>query len=46
MGWRMGGGESYIFELYVYFKNISEKQKEEYRLQYPEPQSWRGWYEE
>ncbi len=46
MGWRMGGGEDHIFKLYVYFKNINDKQKEEYRLKYHEPQDWVGWYEE
>jgi len=46
MGWRMGGGEDHVFGLYVYFKNINEEQKEEYRLKYPEPQNWEGWYEE
>lgn len=46
IGWRMGAGEEHIDKLYVYFKNVSKETYESYRLQYPEPEGWKGWYDE
>ena len=44
LGWRMGPGESYIRKWQKFYKNLSIEQREEYRIRYPEPIGWEGFY--
>src|SRR5262249_48340316 len=44
IGWRMGYGETHLFNLYVYFKCCSQGERESYVDKYPEPAGWEGWY--
>jgi len=43
--WRMGAGEEYLTDyVAVYFEYSSPEEIEAYKLKYPEPKSWSGWY--
>jgi len=46
MFWRMGRGEEHIEKLTIYFEYCGEEKVKEYMILYPEPEDWRGWYEE
>jgi ribA/ribD-fused uncharacterized protein len=46
IGWRMGYGESYIIELYGWLKVLSPAENKVYEEMFPEPKSWRGYYDE
>lgn len=43
MYWRMGDGESYIFEWYRYFTGTDQAA---YRQKYPEAKYWKGFYDD
>lgn len=45
MGWRMGYGEEVVWRFGLWWAGISEEGKQKYRLQYPEPKGWIGWYD-
>ena len=44
IGWRMGGGESFLMTWDRWYKRISEEERIEYQRSYPEPPSWDGFY--
>ena len=44
IGWRMGYGESYRYDLGDWLKTLKEEEKKEYRKLFPLPKLWRGWY--
>ena len=44
IGWRMGKGEDYISEWFIYLESCSKDQREAYRNKYPEPEDWLGIY--
>ncbi|MCG7551188.1 hypothetical protein [Pseudoalteromonas sp. Of7M-16] len=46
MFWRMGVGEEYLFDYFgVYLKYASKAELESYKLEYPAPNDWAGWYD-
>ncbi|MCD9187277.1 MAG: hypothetical protein LUM44_12655 [Pyrinomonadaceae bacterium] len=46
MFWRMGRGEEHIELLGIYFHFCGEEDLEKYKLNYPEVEDWKGWYDE
>ncbi len=46
IGWRMGYGESYIIKWGDWYNNLPEKEAEEYQKLFPEPVTWRGYWDE
>ena len=44
ISWRMGGGEDYLREWWLYFNALSHEESILYQEQYPEPESWEGFY--
>jgi hypothetical protein len=44
MGWRMGAGETHLYELNVFLSHCSAEERVAYVEKYPEPQGWAGWY--
>lgn len=46
IGWRMGYGESYIIKWGDWYDNLPEKEAEEYQKLFPEPVTWRGYWDE
>lgn len=44
MGWRMGRGEDYAQEWWLWFESISSEQKSCYIAKHPEPITWAGFY--
>jgi hypothetical protein len=44
IGWRMGAGESHLYELSVFLSHCSAEERAAYVEKYPEPQGWTGWY--
>jgi len=46
MFWRMGKGEAYLSDYVgVYFRYATEDDITAYKLKYPEPANWQGWYD-
>ncbi|WP_157956543.1 hypothetical protein [Dyella sp. C11] len=45
MGWRMGHGEDYWHAWVPWFKGLSVDVREQYKLTWPEPEGWQGFYE-
>lgn len=45
IGWRMGAGEDYIDRFSIWLNSLSPEDQAEYRALFPEPVSWRGWWE-
>ncbi|GMQ64653.1 NADAR family protein [Vallitalea maricola] len=45
IGWRMGYGEAYAMEYYLWQKGLDKEFWEEYKLLFPEPINWLGWYD-
>lgn len=45
IGWRMGYGEDYACRFDVWLNQLSREEREEYRKLFPEPVTWRGWWE-
>lgn len=46
IGWRMGYGEGYIDEWGKWYGSLDEKEKKEYRTLFPEPITWKGYWED
>ncbi|MDE6675641.1 MAG: DUF1768 domain-containing protein, partial [Acetatifactor sp.] len=45
IGWRMGYGEDYKYKLWDWMDTLSQEEREEYRNLFPEPVTWKGWWE-
>ena len=45
LGWRMGSGEAYANAWIPWFKALSDEARREYIVQWPEPDSWNGFYQ-
>lgn len=45
IGWRMGYGEDYRYQFGDWLKGLSEAERKEYRDLFPEPVTWKGWWE-
>lgn len=46
IGWRMGAGEDYARKFYAWFRAQGHDEQVQYAADNPEPQEWRGYYEE
>ncbi len=46
IGWRMGYGEDYICRFFQWWRALSEKEQKEYRGLFPEPVTWKGWWDD
>ncbi len=46
IGWRMGYGEDYRYQFWDWMETLSGEERREYRELFPEPVTWRGWWEE
>ena len=46
IGWRMGYGEDYIIRFCTWLETLSPQEQIQYRAMFPEPVTWRGWWEE
>lgn len=46
IGWRMGSGEEYRYNIYDWFKTLSPSEQNEYMELFPEPKSWCGFWDE
>jgi ribA/ribD-fused uncharacterized protein len=40
IGWRMGYGEGYALDFYLWFNNLKEDEKKKYKEMFPEPKRW------
>ncbi|WP_160687607.1 NADAR family protein [Clostridium sp. C2-6-12] len=40
IGWRMGYGEGYAIDFYLWFNNLKEDEKKKYKEMFPEPKRW------
>src|SRR5262245_4467420 len=45
IGWRMGSGEDYLREWAKWFMGLSNAEKAGYRAQWPEPETWVGFFD-
>ena len=45
IGWRMGYGEYYLDQFLEWFDSLSNKEQAEYRTLFPEPLTWKGWWD-
>lgn len=46
IGWRMGYGEDYIYRFGDWLDTLSPEEREEYRSLFPEPITWKGWWDD
>ena len=46
IGWRMGYGEDFLDNWLPWYNGLSERSKRKYRAKFPEPEEWKGYYEE
>ena len=46
IGWRMGYGEDYIDRFGDWLGTLSPKERAEYRVLFPEPVTWKGWWDD
>lgn len=46
IGWRMGYGESYIDRWGVWFDNLTQDERNVYQELFPEPVTWKGYWNE
>ena len=46
IGWRMGYGEDYIYRFGDWLDTLSPEERTEYRTLFPEPVTWKGWWDE
>lgn len=44
LAWRMGAGETHLYNLEIYFRYFSPEEWATYLSKYPEPPGWVGWY--
>lgn len=45
IGWRMGYGEYYLDQFLDWFDSLSNEEQSEYRNLFPEPLTWKGWWD-
>lgn len=45
IGWRMGYGEDYKYQFFQWFDTLSSKEQSDYRTLFPEPVTWKGWWD-
>ena len=45
IGWRMGAGEDYIYRFFQWLRTHSPEEQLEYRALFPEPVTWKGWWD-
>lgn len=45
IGWRMGYGEDYKCRFWDWMDTLSQEEREQYRNLFPEPVTWKGWWE-
>ena len=45
IGWRMGYGEDYIVRFGDWLDTLSPDERTEYRVLFPEPVTWKGWWD-
>lgn len=45
IGWRMGYGEDYIVRFGDWLTLLSPEERAEYRALFPEPVTWKGWWD-
>ena len=45
IGWRMGYGEDYIVRFGHWLDTLSSEERTEYRSLFPEPVTWKGWWD-
>ena len=45
IGWRMGYGEDYIYRFGHWLDTLSQEERAEYRALFPEPVTWKGWWD-
>lgn len=41
IGWRMGYGEGYAIDFYLWFNKLEEDEKKKYKEMFPEPKRWK-----
>ena len=46
IGWRMGTGESYIMKWGEWYDSLDAKEQQEYQLLFPEPITWKGYWQD
>ena len=46
IGWRMGYGEDYIDRFGDWLDTLSPDERTEYRTLFPEPVTWKGWWDD
>lgn len=46
IGWRMGYGEDYIYRFGDWLDTLSPEERKEYRSLFPEPITWKGWWDD
>ena len=46
IGWRMGYGEDYIYRFGDWLDTLSPEERTEYRNLFPEPVTWKGWWDD
>ena len=46
IGWRMGYGEDYIDRFGHWLDTLTPEERAEYRTLFPEPVTWKGWWED
>ena len=46
IGWRMGYGEDYIYRFGDWLDTLSPEEQAEYRVLFPEPMTWKGWWDD
>jgi hypothetical protein len=42
--WRIGQGETYWMSYYMWFRNLSEEDRDQYVAEHPEPEGWEDTY--
>ena len=45
IGWRMGYGEDYIYRFGNWLDTLSSEELKEYKTLFPEPITWKGWWD-
>ena len=46
IGWRMGYGEDYIYRFGDWLDTLSPEERKEYRSLFPDPITWKGWWDD
>ena len=46
IGWRIGYGEDYIYRFGDWLDTLSPEERKEYRSLFPEPITWKGWWDD